>query len=215
MLKATLCLALSALFLASGTGVGQEKTAFGDTELYEAVLNQLFAHEDYRPEGGSEELRYAYCKSGEMLIVFRDPGDTQLLLDVWHLPSGAQLVWDQLAALKSEKPTLTVKEAAAAITMVHDSRTVEKSSELGKTLLSGTRLELSLAGDDHIFLEGSVYEVDIMSAGKDVHLILGGPAQAASSSSPIIRWMGKVRAGIVALEGSADKTGHGGSAPGG
>jgi len=214
MKRLTICLAVLALFLVGGSILGQERTAFADTELYGAVLNQLFAHEKYRQARGSVELRYTYCQSGEMQIVFHDLNEHQLMVEVWHLPPGAQPVWDQLTPLTNGRPSLTVEQAAASITVVYDSRTVEKSSGLGKTLLSGRRLEVPLARDNHIYLEGSGYEVAIVSPGRDVHVILPGPSlQAAPSSSPIFRWMGKVRAEILALEGMTDNTGQSASSP--
>lgn len=181
-----------AFFLVSGSFVAQE-TPFSDTQLYKAVLSRLFGYEMPKQGKGSLQLRYTHCESGEMQIEVRELKSGQLLLDVWRLPAGAATVWHQLATLSDKKAELTAEEAAASITVMHDSRVVEKSGVLGKIIMSGRSLQLPLVGDDGMFLEGSQYELTIASLSRDISITLMGPQQPASSSCPIIRWMGRVR----------------------
>lgn len=196
---------IASLLLAPISTLAQQRTTFADTKLYEAVLGRLFWHDGSNSRKNVLELRYTYCDSGEMQIVVSELNDGRLSIAIWRVPSGNSTVWNQLAGLSNKKSELTPEEVASSIVLKHDSREIEKSAELAKTILAGRELQIPLVGDNQVFLEGSQYELTITSPSRDISLIIRGPQHSASASNAIVRWMGQVRDQVEKL---AQVTGH-------
>lgn len=170
----------------------QETYTFGNIKLYEAVVNRLF---EYDPTGVTTkvELRYMMCDSGEMQVLIREGKGDKLDLEVWNLPPASKTIWDQLGRLVVEHPLWDAEHLASSIVLHHDSFTIERSSMLGELLENDRPRQTTLIGDNGIALDGSEYELYIISISKKINLSLSGPQNAALSADPIIRWMGQVR----------------------
>jgi hypothetical protein len=177
---------------------GQQKTAFADTKLYEAVLDRLFQYERYK---SAFVLRYSYSSdSGELQIATQELKDNQISIEIWQLPHGAPTVWNQLAERSAKQDSeLNVNKAAATIIVNHDSKIVQKSSDLGKLVTSGSKLQIPLAVDNRLFLDGSQFDLTLTSLSKDISISLRTSQRPEFSDNPIVRWMAQVRSGVEQL----------------
>jgi hypothetical protein len=179
------------------SATGQRKAAFADTKLYEAVLDRLFQHERYK---SAFVLRYSYSDSGELQIAMQELKDNQISIEIWQLPHGAPTVWNQLAEqIAKQDSELDVNKAAATIILNRDSKIVQQSSELGKLVTSGSKLQIPLAADNRVFLEGSQFDLTLTSPSKDISVSLRTSQRPEFSDNPIVRWMAQVRSGVEQL----------------
>ena len=182
----------------TGSPSAQELSAFGDTALYEKVIQRLFQAD--APGSTTEELlRYTYSESGEMQVRIRRAPRGPLELELWRLPEGAPTVWRQLETLWRSVPTITAEDAASRIAIQRVSKTIPGSGHLPK-ILSARPASVGLDGLDVIFLHGSRYELTISSLSRTVMLSLQGPQDWRRSEDQIIRWMGRVQVAVRELE---------------
>jgi hypothetical protein len=168
--------------------------SFANTKLYEAVLNHLFPREI--PTRTTETvLRYTYCDNGEMQISITEANENTLSVHVWAVPRGSPTVWNQVAAQAAGNPERDAEQLGASIPIERRSLTVQRSSSLAR-LMERARPQMSLGGTPLLFLEGSQYELAIQSLSKQVAVTIRGPQEPASSTDPLVRWMGRVRTEI-------------------
>lgn len=191
-------LAMVAIVLSLGQSAAQPISSFGDTKLYERVLDRLFEY-DQNGAPGVERLRYSYCNAGEMQVVIGREELGGRRIQFWRVPKGSPTVWEQLAALWRTSPTISVEEAVDRITVRRESRVISRSSPISKIIDAGSRLTFGLSRRNEVFLDGSRYEFAMNSVSKTLTLSVQGPQEPSRSEDPIVRWMGHMRAAAERL----------------
>jgi hypothetical protein len=185
------------LICAFGHARAQNPSPFGDTKLYDAVLDRLFQH-DVQPGVPEIQLRYTSCDVGEMQIVVRRLENSDFRADISRLPPGASNVWHQLAQLTNSNSKLTAAAAVASIRVIRRTVTIQNGTSLAKLLDASSSLSTPLLYPKTITLDGMEYGIAVRSISADLSLTLEGPQHSDDSNNQLIRWMGQVRFGVEA-----------------
>lgn len=189
-------LAIAVLLICPVCSFAQQAVAFANVELYQAVVNRLFQR-DVPARASELVLRYTGSDRGEMQLLVREAADGGVIdITIWELPPGSRTIWDQLDELTTTHPTWDLERLARSIIVNRRSMLVPESSLLGKIIQNERPKEISLTGDDSLYLDHSQYEVTVSSLSRDISVVLRGPQGAESSLNPLIRWMGQVRAQV-------------------
>lgn len=198
-MKRYLYLFLTFLFvgnsLSYGQGQTQDATAFADTKLYDAVVDQAFRH-DFSVGSSEIQLRYTYCDAGELQIVIGKQENTKFDLQVWYVRSGTPNLWNQLATLVSSNPNIDAASAASKLNISRKTLTISNSDKLAELIDRSNSLSVRLLRPSTITLDGTAYSVEVRSVAEDLSVTLQGPQDSGQSDSSLIRWMGEVRANI-------------------
>ena len=145
-------------------------------------------------------LKYSFGPHSEMQIAESYDDNGKPHLSVIYIPRSATDLWHQLVVIIASRPTVTSDEAAQLVTIKHLSVDLEPSSVLSDLLESGKAMSITLSTNPRqLIVDGAQYKLEVHSPTKDVKLILaGGAPEAAESTEPIIKWMGKVRSAVEA-----------------
>lgn len=184
-----LCLSFSGLAWQERAGAGVE---------YRAVIDAVFA---YVPERVPMEVRVRFAYAGrEMQVVYAEPevGSDEFRVTIWFVPDGVPTIADQLQELLERRSAGTVSELARLVRVTRGSFIIPKRSNLGRVLDRVFGLRIPAIGDDRVFLESSEYQLDLLSAGRDLRLTMRGPLGGYVEGDPVFRWMNEVREAVTA-----------------
>jgi hypothetical protein len=170
---------------------------FGDTKLYDAVLERLFQH-TAKSSDPEVDLRYTNGSDGEteMQIVVHKLQNSGFQLETWYIPTGTPNVWHQLAALAVSHPTMGMADLANLIQLARESLGAPPASALAKLMDQANSISVPISVPNTIAVDATEYTMSAHSYVESVNVVLVGPPNASQSRSPMIRWMGRVRAAV-------------------
>ncbi|MEO6237423.1 MAG: hypothetical protein ABIQ52_10535 [Vicinamibacterales bacterium] len=183
--------------LLGSRSAGRQRHAFGDTSLYQAVLDRAFYYaDDLKTRHTLYVLRYTHTDRGEFQVLF-DLEGSQYRVTRWRLPQDAASVWQQLEQVSNPEAGLTAETALSRISVERAEGTVAATSADGLLLRRGTKLTTQLRGAEQFGLDGAEYHFSVRSLERDLQLRVQGPQNPHNSADPMIRWMGEVRAAFA------------------
>ena|ERR1700733_2974308 len=199
-------LVVSLLLIASGSARATlQTTTVGNDPLYDAVIERVFEH---RTKLTLEtllelhlQLRYTYCSVGEMQVIADklhedDPSDFRVT--VWYVPTGTDPIRTQLTRIVQARPTVDAAVAATRIRMKQETFIVRAKSPLANLLTTSRTLVATVPTDPVTAPRGMQYEFSVDAGSRGLRLAWWAPEQLDNDASPLVRWMGQVRASVEA-----------------